>query len=70
MSALTAAFVPALEKRYSICDASGVPAVRSAVISAGVTHACAVPVIDVAMPTTVSFGEPATPVTVTCVPDG
>ena len=61
---------PALAKRYSICDASGVPGPGSAVSSAGVTHACAVPVIDVAMPTIVSFGVPGTPVTVICVPTG
>src|SRR5260370_30621957 len=68
MSVFTAAVVPALEKRYSICDASGVPAACSAAISAGVTQPCAVPVTDVATPTTVSFGEPGTPVTVICDP--
>src|SRR5947207_1607105 len=68
MSAFTAAVVPALEKRYSICDTSGVPAACSAAISAGVTQPCAVPVTDVATPTTVSFGEPGTPVTVICDP--
>jgi hypothetical protein len=64
MSALIAAAVPALEKSYSICDACGVPAACSAAISAGVTQPCAVPVTDVAMPTTVSSGEPGTPVSV------
>src|SRR5712671_3557878 len=68
MSAFTAAVVPALEKRYSICDTCGVPAACSAAISAGVTQPCAVPVTDVATPTTVSFGEPGTPVTVICDP--
>src|SRR6266567_5197859 len=62
------AVVPALEKRYSICDTSGVPAACRAAISAGVAQPCAVPVTDVAMPATVSFGEPGTPVTVTCDP--
>src|SRR6266487_2833000 len=68
MSAFTAAVVPALEKRYRICDTSGVPAACSAAISAGVTQPCAVPVTDVATPTTVSFGEPGAPVTVICDP--
>jgi len=64
MSVFTAAVVAALEKRYSICDVSGVPAACRAAISPGVTQPCAVPVADVAMPTTVSFGEPGAPVTV------
>src|SRR6516165_2553679 len=68
MSVFTAAVVAALEKRYSICDVSGVPAACRAAISDGVTQPCAVPVTDVAMPTTVSFGEPGTPVTVSCEP--
>jgi hypothetical protein len=68
ISVFMAAVVPALERRYSICDTSGAPAVCSAAISPGVTQPCAVPVADVAMPTTVSFGEPGTPVTVTCDP--
>src|SRR5215470_4722126 len=68
MSAFTAAAVAALEKRYSICDTSAAPAACSAPISPGVTQPCAVPVADVAMPTTVSLGEPGTPVTVTCDP--
>src|SRR5215470_14204348 len=68
MSVFTAAVVAALEKSYSICDTSGAPAACSAPISPGVTQPCAVPVADVAMPTTVSFGEPGTPVTVTCDP--
>ena len=68
MSAVSSACVPALAKRYSICETSGVPASRSAVSSAGVTQACAVPVIEFAMPTTVSFGLPGMPVTVTTVP--
>src|SRR5215470_1631715 len=67
-SAFTAAVVAALEKSYSICDAAGAPAEASAAISPGVTQPCAVPVTDVAMPTTASFGEPATPATVTCDP--
>src|ERR1700730_16228492 len=68
MSALTAALVLALEKRYSICATFGVPGARSAAISAGTTQACAVPVADVATPTTVRCGEPATPLTVICDP--
>src|SRR5215469_13102306 len=68
MSAFTAAVVAALEKRYSICDSTGAPAACSAAISPGVTQPCAVPVTDVAMPTTVSFGEPGTPVSVSCDP--
>src|SRR5215468_12402325 len=68
MSLFTAAAVAALEKRYSICDTSGAPAACSAPISPGVTQPCAVPVADVAMPTTVSFGEPGSPVTVICDP--
>src|SRR5215472_15808945 len=67
-SLFTATAVAALEKRYSICDTCGAPAECSAAISPGVTQPCAVPVTDVAMPTTVSFGEPASPVTVSCEP--
>src|SRR5215470_4348073 len=68
VSALTAAFVPALEKRYSICAVCGVPGARSAASSAGVTQAWAVPVTELATPTTVSRGDPGTPVTVMCDP--
>jgi len=68
MSAFTAAFVPALAKRYSICATAGAPGARSAAISAGTTQACAVSVAEVATPTTVRFGEPGTPITVTCAP--
>src|SRR5262249_39532224 len=68
MSEFTAAAVPAVENWESIGETSGVPAACSAAISDGVTQPCAVSVTDVAMPTTVSFGEPGTPVTVSCDP--
>src|SRR6516165_7543914 len=68
MSAVTWAVVPALEKRYSICVTCGAPGARSAEISAGVTQAWAVWVIDLAKPTTVRCGDPGTPVTVICAP--
>ena len=44
------------------------PGARSAASSAGVTQASAVPVTEVATPTTVSRGEPGTPFTVTRAP--
>src|SRR6266705_2047316 len=47
---------------------AGAPGARSAAISAGVTQACALTVAEVARPTTVSWGEPGTPCTVTCEP--
>src|SRR6266550_7117621 len=47
---------------------AGVPGGRSAASSAGVTQAWAVPVAEVATPTTVSRGEPGTPLTVTRAP--
>src|SRR5579862_8480228 len=68
MSALTSAMVAALEKRYSIWLAAGVPGARSAAASAGSTQACAVWVIDVAKPTTSRRGDPGAPVTVTRAP--
>src|SRR3984893_18685533 len=68
MAADTAAAVPASEKRYSIWAAFGAPAVCSAATSDGATQPWAVPVTDVAMPTTVSLGEPGTPVTVSWDP--
>src|SRR6516225_8991938 len=68
MSAFTWAVVPALANRYSICARSGDPGARSAAISAGVTQAWAVLVIEVAVPTTVRCGEPGALFTVTGVP--
>ena len=53
MSALTWAALPALAKRYSIWSAAGAPLPSRAAISAGVTQPWAVPVIEVATPTTV-----------------
>ena len=69
-SARTAAAVPALTNRYSICAAGGVPGVRSAAIWPGTTQPSADWLIELAMPTTVSCGVPGTPVTVRRAPNG
>src|SRR5580692_9195407 len=68
-SARTAAAVPALRNRYSICMAAGCAAAgcRAAAV-AGVTQPSAEPVTDAATPTTVSV--PGRPVTVSWVPSG
>ena len=70
VSARTAAAVPASRNRYSFCTLAGVPGGRSFAISAGSTQASADPVIEAAMPTTVSRGVPGTPVTVRVEPTG
>ncbi len=62
--ARTAAAVPALRNRYSICTAAGC----SAAAVAGVTQPSAEPVTDAARPTTVSV--PGRPGTVSWVPSG
>src|SRR5215468_1557741 len=67
-SALICAWVSACWNRYSICAASGACGVRSAAISAGSTQPSAVPVIDLATPTTVSTGSPGALVTVIWLP--
>ena len=68
MSALIWLLVAALEKRYSIWLAPGVPGARSAATSDGSTQAWAVWVIEVAKPTMVRCGDPDTPVTVIWAP--
>ncbi len=69
-SALMAAAVAALRNRYSSCAVSGVPCACSRVISPGVTQPPAVPVTELASPTTVSVGLPGTPVRVIFWPSG
>ena len=69
-SARTAAALPALRKRYSICSAAGTPGARRRATSLGTTQPSAELVAELAMPTTVSVGRPGTPVTAIFVPSG
>src|ERR1700728_4571759 len=67
-SACTAAAVPALRNRYSICTLARAFAGRSAAICPGTTQPPAEQVTEVAMPTTVRVGVPATPVAYSTLP--
>jgi hypothetical protein len=67
-SARTAAAESALRNRYSSCALAGTFAGLSRAISSGTTQPSAEPVTEVAMPTTVSVGVPATPVAMSSVP--